>query len=916
MKNKYQKILSIGEHILALGVLAAVYWQFAQKYLYAGKPSGNDYYVGLNYVEFFHKHLTWPVSSWENFWAFGEPAINGYPWFHNYLVLPLVPFFGTAGALEIYSVATLFLFFVFSYILFFELSKNKIFSFILTFLLLYSRGIFNALPWNGFMGASATQMFLPLAIYLIIRFLRTGKKKFLIFSGLISGLAIMGHPMTGGFFIVIPSVILLLFWNDETTKFLSFKKISYIFTLGLVVIATSLPGLFSMMSLFGNKLSGGMCVSSICWGDIPRLAGDINPLFFVLTIILISACFVLKLLKKKLEIQLCLIFAMPLLFFLSFLAGEKLNLLSSISITIWPERVIWALTLFLGCFLATLLGNLSVGRARMFLVFNVVILVIIGAIWSQGWFGKAVGWNYSTVFSGVGAWPADNHTYATDKYWKKDVRMVLPSWLNKDDIQYRLDSQNYMFNFWWPLAINVQGTRGYTHFYSKNQSYWNGWLTAGLINYWGDTINRPKEVSQNTALFLLDWFAVRYIDDSNRRLGIDKPYIDYILQSPISDQSQEIGETKYYRIAEQITSPIVKASNAKTILVVGLKSTFVYDNFTKVLAGENVNSKFLITVRGPDTLDDLKNYHLSDFDVIFLNDYRYKDYKSWRVLEDYVKAGGKLIIETSTQVRESDSSTLPEGQTQFPEVFPMTAAKRESLGDKWQLQPASNNPILEGIKLDEFGPLVYEGAPWKLSYIPSMSDLKPGAEVVLSQAGQPILVSQKLGQGEVVWSGMSLSYHFLYYDRLVEAKFLQNIISYLTSGLPNGETAFSFERKSPEQIKISGQNFSGVVFKENINPGWRAKVNGKSVAIYSAGPDFMYVKVPKGTSGNIIVELYYRGTNLAWLTFLFWLGAVGYSISYFIFGKGIKVSLILKKLNLEFLTKGMRTWWSKEEDEQ
>src|SRR3990172_2075740 len=170
MRNKYRKILSIGEHILAIGGLAAAYWQFAQKYLFASRPSGNDYYVGLNYIEFFHKHLTWPPASWENFWAFGESAIKGYPWFHNYLVQPLAPFMGTAWALEIYSVATLFLFFVFSYLLFYELSKNKLFSFILTFTLLYSRGVFNALPWNGFMGASATQMFLPLTIYLIIRF--------------------------------------------------------------------------------------------------------------------------------------------------------------------------------------------------------------------------------------------------------------------------------------------------------------------------------------------------------------------------------------------------------------------------------------------------------------------------------------------------------------------------------------------------------------------------------------------------------------------------------------------------------------------------------------------------------------------------------------------------------------------------
>lgn len=915
MKNKYRKVLSIGEHILALGVLAAVYWQFAQKYLFASRPSGNDYYVGLNYVEFFHKHLAWPPASWENFWAFGEPAIKGYPWLHNYLVQPLVLFMGTAWALEIYSVATLFLFFVFSYVLFYELSRNKLFSFILTFLLLYSRGVYNALPWNGFMGGSATQMFLPITIYLIIRFWRTGKRKFLIFAGLMSGLAIMGHPLTGGFFIVIPSVILLLFWKDETVNFWQRKKIGYIFTFGLVVMATSSPGLYSMISLFGDKLSGGQCHNLICWGDIPRLTGDINPLFYVLIIILVGLRFALRFFNKKSEVRLSLIFALPLLYLFLFLAAEKLELLNSLSITIWPERVTWVVALFLGCFLATLPGSFGAGRAKIILVPSLVILLMMGAIWSQGWFGKAVFWDFSSVFSGVGAWPGDNYLYTTDKYRQKDVSEVLPSWIEKNEINYRLESQNYMFNFWWPLAVDVPADRGYVHFFPKSQSYWNSWLTAGLTNFWGKGITRPKEVSQNTAQFLLDWFAIRFVDDSNRQLYIDNPYMDFIINEPISDKSQAIGDTLYYRIAEKVTSPIVKASSAKTMLVVGLKKSFVYDNITKVLAAENLNSQFLIPIRGPDNLDELKKYRMADFDVIFLNDYRYEDFKSWRVLADYVKAGGKLIIETSTQVRESDSATLPKGETQFPEVFPMTAAKRDSLGDKWQLI-ASSHPILEGIKLDEFGPLVYEGAPWKLSFVPAQAGLKPGAEVILSQGGRPVLVSRKLGQGEVVWSGMSLSYHFLYYDRLVEAKFFRNIVSYLTGGLPNGEVASSFERKRPEQVKINGQNFSGVVFKEFFDPGWRAKVNGQSVTIYPAGPDFMYIRVPKGVKGDIKVEFFYRGTNTAWFIFLLWLGAVGYSVGYFIFGKGLSLGSIMKNLSLGFLTKRMKIWWSKEEEEE
>lgn len=908
-----KKVFSIAQHLLVLVILGWLFWPFAQKYLFASHPSGNDYYVGLNYVEFFHKYLAWPPASWENFWYSGEPAIRGYPWLYFYLMQPLAHFFGSAWAMEIYSVVALFLFFVFSYFLFWELSKNKLFSLVLTFLLLNSRGLFNALPWNGFIVGSATQMFLPLVVYLVIRFWRTKKQKFLLFAGLMAGLAIMGHPLTGGFFVVIPSLILLLFWKDEAVNFWSIKKIGYCFSFGLVALLVASPVFYSLISFFSDKLSSGRCQSEACWGDIPVLIRSINPLLYALFIILIGLGLILKIFRKKFELRLSLIFLIPLVFLLGFFTAAKLDLISSLSITVWPERVTWTAAFFLASLCATMLGSFFPEKSKLTFVPSLAILLIMGVIWSQGWFKEAVFLDFSSVFSGVGAYPGENYLYATDKYRKKDVSEVLPSWLAKDENNYRFECQVYEINFWWNLAVDVPATRGYVHFFRKHQMYWYGWLTAGLTDFWGEKISRAKEVSQNTARFLLDWNAIRFLEDSNRRLKKDNPYADFLIKEPISDRREGIGELLFYRIAEKETSPIVKASNAKTILVVGLKESFVYDNITKVLAAENLNSQFLIPIRGPDNLDELEKYRLADFDVIFLNDYRYKDFKSWRVLADYVKAGGKLIIETGTQVRESDSATLPEGETKFPEVFPMEASKRESLGTAWQLTKA-DHPVLAGIDFNQFGPLEYEETSWKVSFVPTQTDLKPGAEVILSQQGRPVLVSRKLGQGEVIWSGLNLPYHFLYYDRLEEARFFKNIIAYLSGGLPQGEVAFSLERKRPERVRISGQDFSGVVFKEFFDSGWRAKVNGQNAEIYPAGPDFMYVRVPKGVKGEIKIEFFYRGTNGAWFFFLLSLGTIGVTIYFLIFGKGLFSKGLRFGLS-RLVNKKISSWWSKEEEE-
>ena len=45
-------------------------------------------------------------------------------------------------------------------------------------------------------------------------------------------------------------------------------------------------------------------------------------------------------------------------------------------------------------------------------------------------------------------------------------------------------------------------------------------------------------------------------------------------------------------------------------------------------------------------------------------------------------------------------------------------------------------------------------------------------------------------------------------------------------------------------------------------PNWLARVNGTTVGIYRAGPDFMYVPIPPGTNYPVTVELEFTHTPL------------------------------------------------------
>ena len=925
MKRLETKFLPIILHFSALVILAVAYWSFAKGYLFGSQPYGNDYLTGYIYTDFFRKFLTWPPAGWENFWYSGISVFNGYPWPFFYFIQPLVRVLGTSWGLEIASIITFFLFFVFAYWLFWELARDRFLALLLSLLLLHSFGVFNSLPWNGFVIAAVTQMFLPLVLYLVVVFYRHRNLKLLLTAGLMNGLAILFHPTNGLILVFIPAVLILFFWHDRQIKFWSRDKIKFCFLFSLISFLIGAAVLYPYIGYELAKVEKLHCLGEACRGNIPWLLSFLNPLLYVIAGILVVILLVEKLLHQKNNLQRGLIFLVPLVYLLAFLAGEKTNLLEAISPLMWPERLIWAVGVLLGAVLAAFWGSLYLRKKRLWrivsaVIFSGVIFVLVlgrpfpfsldHEDWRmRQWLGPIV-LDFSPLLSPLGTYPPEAYLYVADKYKKADVTTILPSWLEKDDANYRFDSLEYTVNFWWNLATDVPNTRGYVNLLRGHQSYWYGWLMSVLKDFWGEEVTRPKEIEQKTASFLIDWYAIRY----SEAVSLHEPYADFILKEPFIDRKEEIKDnpvTKYpltfYRFASELTSPIVKASRAPSLLVVGSGKRDVYDTLIRVLAAENLNSQVLMPLRGPETLEELKKYELGNFDIIFLSDYRYEDFRSWDVLSDYVKNGGNLIIDTGTEVRESDNATLPEGIQELPEVFPSKTTKRESLGTEWQLG-TTDHPMVAGIDLGEFGPLLFEGFPWKLSYIPNQASLKEGAKVLLTQNGYPVLVSWKLGNGEVIWSGLNLPYHFQSYDRPTEAKLLANIISFLAGGLPKADVEALISRSRPEKVEIRGQDFSGVVFKEHFDPGWQATVNGKRVRIYSAGPDFMYVRVPQSFKGEVKVEFFYRGTLDNWFFFFLSLGSIGLTVFYLVAGGRLKFRFFAPS------RRKIEGWWAKEEE--
>jgi len=169
MKKVVKVFFSFVSVLLGVLVLAFLFKPFYEGYINAGHAVGADYLMHLSNLEYFYEHGRFPISDWQATWFGGYPVIEGYPYLHYYLMKPVVSLVGDAAtAMEYYAIATLFLYFVASFGLFYYVCKNFPLALFLTTILLYGADSGMALFEHGFVTFSSSQLFLPLVLLAVI----------------------------------------------------------------------------------------------------------------------------------------------------------------------------------------------------------------------------------------------------------------------------------------------------------------------------------------------------------------------------------------------------------------------------------------------------------------------------------------------------------------------------------------------------------------------------------------------------------------------------------------------------------------------------------------------------------------------------------------------------------------------------
>jgi hypothetical protein len=273
-------------------------------------------------------------------------------------------------------------------------------------------------------------------------------------------------------------------------------------------------------------------------------------------------------------------------------------------------------------------------------------------------------------------------------------------------------------------------------------------------------------------------------------------------------------------------------------------------------------------------VDDYTAAELVRYPALVLAGYRYHDQaRAWGLLDDYVRNGGSLYVETGWQYVDPDWNL----GSPAPSVLPVGELR-------WSALDPSAPVLVAGSAASGWGSMAYgsAGAGWGASSA-GTSSLRAGAESLVSVGGRVVVARAKLGRGRVVWSGMNLVAHDAGAGSTTEDRFVADLFGWLLGG-PTGQVAAQSDQAlawldgDRAQLELAAaQGPTWVLFKESFAPGWSAELRWPSSPGVAAGAravpitdgelDMMLVRLDSVPPGAQLVFTYGPTASVygAWL---------------------------------------------------
>lgn len=861
---------------LSIIIIEAVWFYFGKDYVFPSRIIGSDYYNALTYLIYFNRYLPHPATGWLPFWNEGAPVIGGYPFLTFYLIQPLTKYFDLLTSMNYYSFFALVLFFIASLLLFWQISKNWILAIGLVVILLTTRASYYELTTGGFISSASTHWYLPLILLFIYKFGQNVNFRFLILASIFSGISLLHHAPSNIIMVFIPSIVFLALGpNHKKPISQKLKNLALFTAISLLIGSVGLYAVF-LQSFMGSGT--GQCASSQCWGEYPlhfvRWLTPISPSLALLGLLAVST---IKFFKKDRNLSMLLPSIGGFFFFVVYIALAYFKLINGLANVLFPTRIFWAVNLYLLLITATafyLIQKVSL-RIAYFLALIIVLTTLLIIIQKPTNIHKEF---TSTV-------PQEVEKYTNPKFKTRELSEVVPAWVLQSDPNWRLDIASNEVNHWFYLITKIPMTRGYSNHPLGSHRDWQYFLTVSTRNI---EHTPEQELIKNRALFLADSFGIGIISNFQSK------YPEFITGDP-EIILRKTTDPPWYQLSEKYSSPIVSPTNTSPVLFIGNDQG--YNQFIRSIAMTNLNSNFLIPVKGPQSLSKISKKDLQTFRALVLYRYQGQDFEK---LTKFVKDGGKVFIETG--------SSKPELGQKLPDIFPFESLNQQDVSGKvdWRTEASK---LTDQIDFTKFSPLIYQGGPWKI-FTPGRTKTRSWAKTVLYVNNQLVLAEGNLGSGYVIASGLNLPFHAVDNNNLEGSKLFKNIIIRLIDHLTsNDQPDFKVVREKPETIHITGKNFNGIYFKENYHPGWQAYVNNKKTEVYKAGLDFMYIPASNGQEVSIV----FKGGLLNWSLYWLTIASLIVSIIFLLFPKSAKFLLFpIHKIWRAKITEHLKRWVEEE----
>lgn len=837
MTQKLLKLAQISVNIFCFAAISVIItnilWNLVGKEYVYSEPVGGDYFNALTYLQFFTNYHASLPRVWLDFLNEGQSVIGGYPFLFFYVASSFTRFYDLATSMNIASFGFLLAFFLSCLLLFWQASKNWLIAFSFTLIVIVTKASYYQLTTGGFIAAASAQWYLPAVLYFIYRFGERHKQSNLIAASIITGLALVHHGPTSLLMVYGPSFIVLLFKLRARGNLA--KRLYPLATYTLISTSIGLLGLYTvfLQTFLGSGKS--LCRDIQCWGDYPtHLVRWLNPYTPITAIGLFIITVALKLFKRKINLLTALPSIAGFLYFAAYAAAAHFKLINGIANVIFPTRTFWAINILILLTAAGLFNSIrKVSPKYSHLIASITALVIVIAVLEKP---------FTPHKDRPNTIPPDVAAYIIPEFRNSQVTNLIPDWLLEKQSNWRIDIFNANLIQWWNLPSNVPATKGYSSHPLGIHSTWQYFLQTATRST--DTgIN--QELAKNRALFLLDAYGVKYMENSQI------PATSLILddKSLIKKQAK-LRDFDFIELAD-ITTPIVSATNTPAVLFIGNDSS--YESFIRAIAMTNINSQLIIPVKGPQNVGSVTKEELKKFQAVILYQYRGENFDN---LSNFVTEGGKIFIDTAAQ------NKIPTKALKKVLPFNSVSQGRETVSTGFQ--QSLDSILFEKVDVTKFSPLIYKGTPWK--YSQPQGSLKPWAKTALTINNKPQIIEGDLGNGKIIWSGFNLPFHIVDNNNYEEAKLFKNIILALANEDKDKKPAYNLERPNPGTIRISALNSKGIYVKENYDSGWQAKIGANKIKIYKAGLDFMYIPIIN-SSENQTVLINFNGSIVSWIIY-------------------------------------------------